>query len=332
MVSNRSNGIYRSIFVALVGLILLAASNAPSQEPENSQGKQQIESAPVKATAPPKVPEPAYRPYADRAADACYNAQNHDSADLCAQWRAAIAAEKAANEAARATTWAIIATILSFVGVGGLIFTIWQTHGALGEARRGNRITMKSNARATRQSIASAKETTKALVIAETNAAAANTQVEIAQDTAKRQLRAYIKCNLSKKQEIGGVDQPIKIRLDVVNYGSTPAKNFEFQFAIGIYDMGWQWSGDLVTERARSASGIVHNGSDMIVEICSNFDLTRELSTAIANGQKTVFARGTFFYDDVFDEEHVTQVSLEIRDIEVKAGRVRVAPTGNIAS
>lgn len=64
--------------------------------------------------------------YPDLNASACYKAQNHDTADLCAQWRAAIAAEKAAESAREAVFWTIIGTLLSSVGLAALIVTIRQ--------------------------------------------------------------------------------------------------------------------------------------------------------------------------------------------------------------
>ncbi|WP_147418770.1 hypothetical protein [Sphingobium terrigena] len=131
--------------------------------------------------------DPLFVAYPERYSDACYKSPDHDKADLCAQWRAAIAAEKAAKEAARATNWAIIATLLSAAGVGGLIYTLFQTNGALTEARRGNRITMKANARATRQAVAGAADTATALAFAKQNADAASEQVSISRDVEKKE-------------------------------------------------------------------------------------------------------------------------------------------------
>jgi len=140
---------YRGVILAL-GLIL-AGANQPDKDTEAGKGAQQYKPAPKLATAPSPSPEPPYRPYADRYADTCYKAQNHDTADLCAQWRAALAAEKAADEARLATIAAVIGTFLSLATVVGLIITIWQTNGALGEARRGNRLNLLFERRTRRE-------------------------------------------------------------------------------------------------------------------------------------------------------------------------------------
>ncbi len=161
---------YRLFFVAVAGLIL-AAAQQPKEQAQAGNTAQQEHAAPLIATPSP-APEPSYRPYPDYNPDPCYSTENHNAADLCAQWRAALAAEKAAHEARRATNWAIGATFLSFVGVSGLIYTILQTHGALGEARRGNLIAAKGAARSTRRAVASARETEAALSIANESAKA----------------------------------------------------------------------------------------------------------------------------------------------------------------
>lgn len=213
----------RFIILAIAGLILLTGAQQPAKQSETTKSNKQTKNTTSEATAPAKTPEPTYRAYPDKYADSCYNAKDHNSADLCAQWRAAIAAEKAAKEAARATDWAIIATLLSFLGVSGLIYTIWQTHGALRAAREGNRITMKANARATRQAVAGAADTAKALEIAAQNAAAATAQVEVAQRTSDAQLMPYVYVERIVSKDFDPCDSNILIRLK--NFGQTPATN-----------------------------------------------------------------------------------------------------------
>ncbi|MEO8374274.1 MAG: hypothetical protein ABI471_03550 [Sphingomonas bacterium] len=57
----------------------------------------------------------------------CYAAKDHDSADLCAQWRAAIAAEKAANAAAWSNRLSIIGAALTLEGLGFIYWTFRET-------------------------------------------------------------------------------------------------------------------------------------------------------------------------------------------------------------
>lgn len=182
---------YRRIFLAIAGLAL-AGAQEPAKQTQAASSPQQAQTTPKPATPPAQTAQPPYRPYTDRYSDACYNAQNHDTADLCAQWRAAIATEKAAKEARIATIAAIIGVVLSLATVVGLIVTIWQTHGALGEARRGNRLNLAFERRSRRESRKAAQDQERALAIADRNAEAAASHVRVAEDTARRQLRAYI--------------------------------------------------------------------------------------------------------------------------------------------
>lgn len=174
------------------------------------------------ASAVPVSPVESFVPYRNYNPDPCYRSKSHDVSDLCAQWRGAIAAEKSAREARRATTWSIVATILSAIAVAGLITTIWQTRGALGEARRSNLIAQRANARATRQSITGARDTERALEIAERNASAASGLVAATERNAQKQLRAYLAVTNVVIRAVG--PNALYATVQISNLGSTPAR------------------------------------------------------------------------------------------------------------
>ena len=202
---------YRSIVVALVGLILLSGASPPA--------KDDPQHAPTAKQEPAQPPPPVidkYLPYADKYAETCYNANNHDSADLCAQWRAAIAAEKAADATTAANWISAGGAILSFISI--ILVLV-----ALGQTRKANRLTMKANARATRQAVAGAADTAKALEIATRNADAAGAQVEVAQEIANAQLMPYVYIERVEPVELDPDDPRILIKLK--NFGKTPATN-----------------------------------------------------------------------------------------------------------
>jgi len=125
---------YRGVFIAAFGWLTLAGAQPPNQQ---SQG-------PTKTEQPkqPPTPEQPFVAYGDLNAESCYRAKSHDAADLCAQWRAAIAAEKAAHEARRSTSWSIVATFLSAAAIMGLLVTIRQTKAALRIARHSANLTV----------------------------------------------------------------------------------------------------------------------------------------------------------------------------------------------
>jgi len=89
---------------------------------------------------------PAYAAYPEPNSSDCYKAQNHDSADLCAQWRAAIAAERAANASWWGVFWVVIGTALSGAGLFALLAALNQTERSLREAARANDIAKDNTA------------------------------------------------------------------------------------------------------------------------------------------------------------------------------------------
>jgi hypothetical protein len=120
---------YRCIIVALVGLTLCGAA-PPEKQPVSTQAAEQV--------SPSAEPAPNYSPYTGYNPDPCYQAKNHDTADLCAQWRAAVAAEKAAE----ATHWgnliAGLGTTLSFISILLVFFALRQTERSLRAAHTAN--------------------------------------------------------------------------------------------------------------------------------------------------------------------------------------------------
>lgn len=197
--------------LAAVGWLILVGADKPAGRGDNAQVAQQVKPAPAPISTPTPTPAstPTYTPYPDRYADSCYAAPNHDTGDLCAQWRAAIAGEWAMRVS-------VLATIFSAVTVMGLIVTIWQTRGALGEARRGNRITLDIEKRARRAAREAAADTQAALAHAERNADETAALVRVSEEAARRAAdiardgqRAWVTINirpqLIKSSGIGGL-------------------------------------------------------------------------------------------------------------------------------
>lgn len=211
-------------YIVALGWLILCGAHPPQEKTKGAESTQQV--APAVAAPTPLVtasPTRDFAAYPGYNPDPCYQANDHNAADLCAQWRSAIAAEKAAHEARRATNWSIIATLLGASTVIGLIITIYQTHGALGEARRGNILAMRENARATRRASAAAKETAEALAAANMSAGAANRHAKVAEESTLVQLRSYL---IVDRIEVFGIPAQSDIHIEIVikNVGMTPAR------------------------------------------------------------------------------------------------------------
>jgi hypothetical protein len=162
---------YLCVIVVLVGWLILAASNPPNER--RPQVQPNGHSAPASEPGPSPTAKP-YAPYPGVNDPRCYQASNHDSADLCAQWRAAFATEKAANATTSANLISGAGAALSFISI--VLVCI-----ALGQTRKANKLS---------------------------------------EDTARRQLRAYIALQSATGGESG---TSLTVRAAMTNSGQTPA-------------------------------------------------------------------------------------------------------------
>jgi hypothetical protein len=137
MVSDRSNGINWSFIAALAGLaclftvfgigLYIGALNYPKEE--RYQRYRDASNQPTKlevATVIPKTESFKYK-------EPCKNPEGRDESDLCAQWKAARAAERGA-------LWAERGVWITLVGAVGLFLTIIQGRLALQRAADANKI------------------------------------------------------------------------------------------------------------------------------------------------------------------------------------------------
>lgn len=258
---------YRLLFVAFAGLIL-AGAQQPSEHAKADNSAQQEQASPKQAASPTPPPEPPYRPYPKYNPDPCYRADNHDAADLCAQWRAAIAAEKAAHEARRATNWGIAAAGLSFATLVGLIVTILQTQGALGEARKANLITQRTNA--------------------------------LAEKSDKRRDRAYIAV------QPGGIimnadGKTAKAHIIVKNWGKIHAKSVDVYMRSCI--SGFKETENFPVEnRSDRVNRVIQPTDEMRQGAKENLD-----PIVIKNQGNYIFVWGVVYYEDGFGEKRFTK-------------------------
>ena len=113
--------IFGLVVCCFAGGIWLGAdwTSQPSQQP------QQHYASAKRYQASPSEREFAAYPVAE--SEACYSAKSHDSADLCAQWRAAVAAEKAADSAMWSNRLSIIGAVLTLIGLGFVYATFKET-------------------------------------------------------------------------------------------------------------------------------------------------------------------------------------------------------------
>lgn len=302
---------YRYIIVAFFGWVALCAAKPADHQSNNSDRNQQVKTTkrlrPVTAPSTTNSQPSTFVAYPGYDPAPCYHARDHDAADLCAQWRASIAAEKSAHEARRATFWSLIATLLSALGVGGLIYTIWQTKGSLAEARRGNRIAMKANARATRQAVASDITTQRALEYARLNADAAHRLAEASDQGFRKQLRAYL---VAGDVEILSVTEDnIFGSLYIKSKGQTPASITEIKYSayVGSFPRRTAEDGKFPLHSFLQFSTILVGGDNQkLLFKVQKGDQQKALADHLSY---CIYIYGSVDYTDVFGDAHSTKFS-----------------------
>lgn len=118
---------YRYITLAAFGWLVLSGAHPPQRTAPSAKTEPQQAPSPSPSPSPTANP---YLPYPDKYAERCYDASDHDAADLCAQWRAAIAAEKAAEATTFANLISGAGALLSFISVVLVVITLRQTRNA----------------------------------------------------------------------------------------------------------------------------------------------------------------------------------------------------------
>lgn len=124
--------------------------------------------------------------------------------------------------------WTSIMGVAALIGMGLSAIGVALVYTTFNETRRTNRIAMKEGVRSTRRAVASADETRQSLVFAQRNADAAAEQVRISEETAKRQLRAYVGVEdiaTTVAQPRGGGGSYWVLQIAWKNTGGTPAFN-----------------------------------------------------------------------------------------------------------
>ena len=209
MVSNRSNGIYRSIIFAVAGLILIGAGGKPAPRADTKQAQAAQPVASKADNADPIIPKTDKTESKDQG---CKQGQDDRQSDLCAQWKAADAATDAARSSDTQTFIGWIGLLLGGITMGAAIAAALY-------ARRA--------AVATESTVAIAQEAAKgadsALNIANRNADAAVRLADQTEQNGKRQLRAYLSIKSFTLEDTEWDDDKFVLNMEITNNGVTPA-------------------------------------------------------------------------------------------------------------
>lgn len=221
---------YRLALCAAFGWLILAApvqGTSPSRTPEgNAAAEHAVTNETTAESGVQKAPRPEIYD------EGCYQSESQNNAELCAQWRAAIGAEKAAERAWWANLIGAIGAALSFASIVLVVI-------ALGLTREANRLTKTEMEAARSEGAKLAKETASALAqstrsadAAARAATAAEQAIEsgresnrIARQMGETQVRCYVEMESLLVSLLG---DEIHLMPVFGNTGDTPARHFRW--------------------------------------------------------------------------------------------------------
>lgn len=207
-----------------------------------------------------------------------------DESGLCAQWLSTRASETSAY-------WAKWSFWVGLAGLIGLFVSLSYTRKALNSATEAS------------------EESKKAILIAERNANAAAKQAEVAEDTAKRTLRAYLHVKYLHLSDVFAGN--VNVAFKAVNYGETPAHKIRHYHAMDIFKTSEVYtysqplragsSGDAPIAKGQAYDGFIKIGSG---QPGASDIVLRELFNRLNSGSHIMHLRGWIDYTDVFGHEH----------------------------
>jgi len=197
----------------------------------------------------------------------CKSPKGKDESDLCAQWRAADAAEQSA-------LWAKWCFWIALAGIIGLYWQVVLTRRAVEDTSTATEAMKEAN--------------------------------RIAQDTAKRQLRAYLYVELKEvpKLIVGEIPEG---HFWVKNGGLTPAHNFRLCSAFTIGKIPFEGQPPEIPEDAFSKGTYKAQGSSTVAYCKATTPITQAWVNAVTSGTHMIVMYGEIRYDDVFGEPHITR-------------------------
>jgi hypothetical protein len=267
-------GSNRGVIIALAGIACLGISFGLGAGYSSYQPQE--ERYPAYRTAPDKIDEldRTTSPTNSKALEyrePCREPKGNDESDLCAQWRAAKAAESAAF-------WAKWGVIIGAIGTFGLFWTLFYTRKAVLAAENATR------------------DADKALAIAERNAEAAADQVKVARDIGQAETRAYLSVRHIQLQH-DRAKECLVLTWQIANAGRSPALHCDIVASMTIFGSHEKVFHELISYDAsdiiigESRIGPVHCPKIKMNEWYFSNDLAFTMELAL-------------YYKDVFKGDH----------------------------
>jgi hypothetical protein len=190
-----------------------------------------------------------------------------------------------------ATLWLALAT----TGLWLFTYRLWRATGRLAD-----------EAKTSAEEQAGKME--RAIAEAARSADSATEQLKLAQDTAQRQLRAYLSLLPVDMDEIAIDPAPIRIKMTIDNSGATPANNWSIRYA-------WQVTNEAPTREFfdahlspfREFRGEHSIGPRTQKTVPYTLDVPVHLRSQVLSGAMRFYIFGEIVYQDAFEKERLTE-------------------------
>lgn len=154
--------------------------------------------------------------------------------------------------------------------------------------------------------------------------------VKGAEETAQRQLRAYV--HVRRAQASRDNDAILWAKVEIQNFGQTPA--YDVVQWIGIVGVS---EGDIPNftnpgSDFKKAKGIIGPGSFTEFLIPTHDKITPQKDAALMAGKATIYVYGEVFYRDVFNIPHVTKFRMFLSGEGSAEGKFKNTEEGNEAT
>lgn len=238
----------------------------------------------------------------------CSNKLGHDASELCAQWRATDAAE-------RASRWSWWQLFLSFFGVVGLGLTLWFNFEAWRQAKSSQNETglalkhAEASAKAM-QRMAKTLEGQFAIVL---DGARTSKRIAETQDRAVRmQLRAYVSVLIGE-----AIFQDSRLNFQaspqILNSGPTPARNVRWRIAADVLPVPLPDEYRFKLPPKTAGGTIIGPGQNAFMSFVLNTRFSEDQIADIKAGKgQALYVWGYVIYEDILGKTHRTTFAQQL--------------------
>lgn len=152
----------------------------------------------------------------------------------------------------------------------------------------------------------------------------------IARDSARRQMRAYLRLECEKCVFVVG--DPITMNIKIINTGQTPAFDAAVKSRAIGRGVNWTWQEGEEPILDERPSHLINPGGNIVTSIQSDEPLTQFVWDGIKSGKAVAYFSGRIDYVDTFGSPHWITFRFKYGAEEHKNGKVAYCSQGNGAN